>query len=391
MNARMKQEIMGVNRENFVSRLYEMLGTPEFSGIVAWNNTEEGPSFVILDTAKFQEYVLVNEFKHANFSSFVRQLNKYDFHKVKFRDPHSRVWEFRHPQFRPENRDRPFLIKRKQQTGGRRGKRDGNANQKQTEFAVKAAELAARDAEDFMRGQVTNVESRVDRLEQNNMQIVNALKLQQNLVERLLHVINTSGLNGDEQSGLILHGLDTVLNRPATARSRITVFNSQNTSPVGTVATSPAVGQNQNSPSSPYEQKTPQTEVILSNGATRFLALTALNDFRVKDVLTKFLLDFGCRVDAVDNGVDVFQRVETASYDYILIDHILKALDGISVVEIIRQTNRATPIILLCDPSSADEHDIFMQRGASAVLYRPFSQSKLYSALQHFMGKNTVP
>lgn len=390
MNTIMKQEPTGANRENFVSRLYQMLSTPEFTGIVAWNETEEGPSFVILDTAKFQEYVLVNEFHHANFSSFVRQLNKYDFHKVKFRDPHSRVWEFRHPHFRPENRDRPFLIKRKQQSGGRRGRRGDGAIQEQTEVAVKAAELAARDADDLIRGQVTDVESRVDRLEQNNMQIVNALKMQQSLVERLLHVINISDLNDEDHTGLMLDEFDTMVDRPTPTRPRLNVFNSHNGSPMGTVSNSPVVGHSQNSPASPYEPSVPQPEVRMPNGAVRFSALIAVDDAKVREVLIKFLLDFGCRVDSVDNGVDVVQRVETAKYDYILIDYILKALDGVSAVELIRQTDQATPIILLSDPSSGDEYDNLVQRGASAVLYRPFSQAKLYSALQHFMLKNSV-
>lgn len=69
--------------------------------------TENGKSFVVLDTGKFTTHILPNHFKHSNFASFVRQLNKYDFHKVK-RSPEERQkckygeqsWEFQHPEFR---------------------------------------------------------------------------------------------------------------------------------------------------------------------------------------------------------------------------------------------------------------------------------------------------
>jgi hypothetical protein len=41
-----------------------------------------GDSFVIKDKHHFEKNILVQHFRHCNFSSFVRQLNKYGFKKV---------------------------------------------------------------------------------------------------------------------------------------------------------------------------------------------------------------------------------------------------------------------------------------------------------------------
>lgn len=38
---------------------------------------------ILEQNEKFTKHILPKHFKHSNFASFVRQLNKYDFHKVR--------------------------------------------------------------------------------------------------------------------------------------------------------------------------------------------------------------------------------------------------------------------------------------------------------------------
>lgn len=46
------------------------------------------PFTLVQDMNEFTRAILPRMFKHSNFASFVRQLNKYDFHKVKNTDDH---------------------------------------------------------------------------------------------------------------------------------------------------------------------------------------------------------------------------------------------------------------------------------------------------------------
>ncbi|KAI6097986.1 HSF-type DNA-binding-domain-containing protein [Pisolithus thermaeus] len=99
---------------DFVKKLYKMLEDQSFSHVVSWG--PNGDCFVVKDMNEFTKSILPRMFKHSNFASFVRQLNKYDFHKVKNTDDtqfgeHS--WTFRHPDFHADRREALENIRRK--------------------------------------------------------------------------------------------------------------------------------------------------------------------------------------------------------------------------------------------------------------------------------------
>lgn len=103
---------------DFVRKLFNILESNQYSNIVRWSNT--GDSFVVLDTGKFTTQILPNHFKHSNFASFVRQLNKYDFHKIKRTNEErqksiygEQSWEFENPNFKINDEKSLDLIKRK--------------------------------------------------------------------------------------------------------------------------------------------------------------------------------------------------------------------------------------------------------------------------------------
>jgi len=91
----------------FVAKLYEIVDDASCNPVISW--TAEGTSFVVLNPDVFQNELLPKYFKHNNFSSFVRQLNLYNFKKL----GKPNYWEFKHDFFIRGQPDLLQCIRRK--------------------------------------------------------------------------------------------------------------------------------------------------------------------------------------------------------------------------------------------------------------------------------------
>lgn len=90
---------------------YSMVSDRRNQHLISWNPS--GSSFLVCNATRFAQEVLPEHFKHSNFSSFVRQLNMYGFHKIN-KSPRGQrgnneneIWEFSHPKFQ---RGRPDIL-----------------------------------------------------------------------------------------------------------------------------------------------------------------------------------------------------------------------------------------------------------------------------------------
>ena len=66
---------------NFLIKLNQILENSKYYDIIHWDNS--GKYLIISNISKFSDIILPLYYKHNNYASFVRQLNIYDFHKLK--------------------------------------------------------------------------------------------------------------------------------------------------------------------------------------------------------------------------------------------------------------------------------------------------------------------
>ncbi|KAF9155824.1 hypothetical protein DFQ26_009622 [Actinomortierella ambigua] len=96
-------------RSMFIDKLYSMVEDPSIQHLIAW--AEAGDMFYVFNCIELASTVLPKFFKHNNWQSFVRQLNKES--TMNRKNPETQRWQFYHPEFQ---RDQPHLrnnIKRK--------------------------------------------------------------------------------------------------------------------------------------------------------------------------------------------------------------------------------------------------------------------------------------
>ena len=104
-----------VGQTAFIHKLYNMLEDSSIRHLISW--TPSGKSFIMSPNIDFSR-VLSQHFRHTNISSFIRQLNRYGFHKVSdvFDDVYeSPFWEFKHENSKFERKN--FLQGQLRDTG----------------------------------------------------------------------------------------------------------------------------------------------------------------------------------------------------------------------------------------------------------------------------------
>jgi two-component system OmpR family response regulator len=105
------------------------------------------------------------------------------------------------------------------------------------------------------------------------------------------------------------------------------------------------------------------------------------DDAHTAGFVTKGLREDGHAVDNADNGRDGLFLATTERYDAVILDRMLPALDGLTVLQTLRGAGNATPVLLLTALGDVDHRVEGLRAGADDYLVKPFAYAELSARL----------
>ena len=113
------------------------------------------------------------------------------------------------------------------------------------------------------------------------------------------------------------------------------------------------------------------------------------DDPKIALFIIKGLKAEGFAVDHAANGEDGLHLALTEPYDAAVIDIMLPKLDGLALIERMRQAKNKIPVIILSARDTVDDRVAGLQTGGDDYLTKPFAFSELLARIQALIRRST--
>ncbi len=114
------------------------------------------------------------------------------------------------------------------------------------------------------------------------------------------------------------------------------------------------------------------------------------DDRKIASFVAKGLREAGFAVDAVTTAEDALAGFAATAYDAAVVDIMLPGMDGLAMIERLRERKTATPILILSAKRSVDDRVLGFRKGGDDYLTKPFSFSELLVRLQSLIRRSGV-
>ena len=105
--------------------------------------------------------------------------------------------------------------------------------------------------------------------------------------------------------------------------------------------------------------------------------LVVEDDKKIASLVVRGMEQAGFAVDHAEDGEDALHLALSEPYDAAIMDVMLPKLDGLTIIERMRQRKILTPVIVLSAKRSVDDRVRGLQTGGDDYLVKPFSFSEL--------------
>ena len=106
------------------------------------------------------------------------------------------------------------------------------------------------------------------------------------------------------------------------------------------------------------------------------------DDDKIASFIQKGLQQAGMAVDHAAEGQEGLELALSTKYDAAIVDMMLPRLDGLSIIQRLREKKVLTPVVILSALRSVDDRVKGLQTGGDDYLVKPFSFSELLARVQ---------
>ena len=115
------------------------------------------------------------------------------------------------------------------------------------------------------------------------------------------------------------------------------------------------------------------------------------DDATTRDFVAKGLREHGYVVDEADDGQKGLMMAISCSYQLIILDRMLPALDGLKVLGALKVTGVTTPVLILSAMDSVEERVCGLQAGSDDYLTKPFALTELIARADIIIRRHNEP
>ncbi len=110
---------------------------------------------------------------------------------------------------------------------------------------------------------------------------------------------------------------------------------------------------------------------------------------RIADFLSRGLESAGYAVDVAGDGATAIEMVHATEYDMIILDLGLPDMDGLSVLQKIRNRKASPPVLILSARDAVDDRVKGLEGGADDYLVKPFAFVELLARVRVLLRRGS--
>lgn len=112
------------------------------------------------------------------------------------------------------------------------------------------------------------------------------------------------------------------------------------------------------------------------------------DDLALSESLVEILESQHYQVDQAYDGETAWQRIHSHDYDLLLLDLNLPGLDGISLCQRLRSSQKSCPVLMLTARDTSQDKVRGLDVGADAYMVKPFSWDELNAQIRALLRRN---